>query len=208
MVAETAKTLRWSAAAGRRPDRAVRGVRDGRPPDRMAPSSRAETARQRPGAGLIIAAPASNPFDDAELHRIAHLVRTHGAGIEVEVACVGDNDDLARAVDAVAAARNRRGGRRTGGLRRGPRLPGCPPIHASFFGPLMCEQALLDGRPASGWPRRAHELEPRARRDRRRAGRRSRPRLRPLARVRGRRIRASPTSPWARARDAGQRQSV
>jgi len=144
MVAETAKTLRWSAAEGG-VGRIALCAEFGTADHLIAWLRRAaaDTARQRPGAGLIIAAPASNPFDDAELHRIAHLVRTYGTGIHVEVACIGDNDDLARAID-----RSRLLGTDevvvvpAGFARTAP--AGLPADHASFFGPLISEQALLD----------------------------------------------------------------
>ncbi|MEK8225317.1 hypothetical protein NKG05_03060 [Oerskovia sp. M15] len=61
-----------------------------------------ETAERRPGSAIVITARSSNPFDDAELHRVAHLVRTHGAGNAVEVACVEKDVDV---VDAVRRAR-------------------------------------------------------------------------------------------------------
>lgn len=144
MVAETAKTLRWSAAGGGG-GRVALCTEFGTADHLIAWLRRAavDTARQRPGSGMIVAAPSSNPFDDAELHRIAHLVRTHGAGTQVEVACVGDRGDLTRAIersrllgadDVVVVP--------AGFSRTAP--AGLPSDQASFFGPLLSEQAIVD----------------------------------------------------------------
>lgn len=146
MVADTAKTLRWlgaGAGAGRvvlcddfgAIDHLVAWLR----------KAATETARRRPGAALVITARSSNPFDDAELYRVAHLVRTHGAGTAVEVACVEEDDDVAEAVrrarllgseQAVAVpagfARTSTASWGRGDLAR-----------ATFYGPLMSEQAVV-----------------------------------------------------------------
>ncbi|MBC9734752.1 hypothetical protein [Nocardioides marmotae] len=100
LVADTAKTLRWLSAgpaAGRlalcdpfgKPDHLVTVVR----------AAAREWAGRRPRAAMLLAAEAANPFDDAELHRLAHLVHTHGAGQEVGVGLLEQDGDLARAVD-------------------------------------------------------------------------------------------------------------
>ncbi|QMW66084.1 cobalamin biosynthesis protein CbiX [Mumia sp. ZJ1417] len=144
MVADAAKTLSWiaaSAGAGRVALCPSFGTID----HMVAWLRRAatETARQCHGSGMLVTAPSSNPFDDAELHRIAHLVRTHGAGVQVEVACVAATADLAHAVDrarllgsddvVVVPA---------GFARTAP--AGLPSEHATFFGPLLSERAVLD----------------------------------------------------------------
>ena len=83
MIADTAKTLQWLAP--RHPGRVALAAPFGTA-DHLVALLRGAARRVGEDTGLIIAAPSSNPFDDAELHRLAHLVRVHGAGIEVEVA--------------------------------------------------------------------------------------------------------------------------
>lgn len=86
MVAEAAKTLHWLA---RKQHAAIALAAPFGIADHLTARLRSvarEVAAQCPDAALLIAARSSNPFDDAELHRIAHLVRVHGAGLEVAVA--------------------------------------------------------------------------------------------------------------------------
>ncbi|KAA0019483.1 sirohydrochlorin chelatase [Antrihabitans cavernicola] len=52
-----------------------------------------------PDRALLITAPASNPFDDAELFRIARLVRQYGKHRWVEVAFVDGDPDIADGID-------------------------------------------------------------------------------------------------------------
>lgn len=139
MVAEAAKTLRWLVAGGESGRVALCG--DLGTPDHLVAWLRraaVETARRRPGAAIVVTAPAANPFDDAELYRLAHLVRVHGAVAEVEVACVEEHDDLADAVrrarllgadDVVAVP---------AGFARTSPVEG-----VDFFGQLVSDQALL-----------------------------------------------------------------
>lgn len=118
LVTEAATTLRWLASG--EPRRAALGAPPrpgslGRPatppqvalaapfgtPDHLVSRLRAaaaEVARRDPHAALIVHARSSDPFDDAELHRIAHLVRAHGAGLEVAVATTSCTADLAPVV--------------------------------------------------------------------------------------------------------------
>lgn len=143
MVADTAKTLSWlGAQAG--PGRLAQSADFGTSDHLVAWLRRAATRTgRRPGVGLVITAPAANPFDDADLYRLGHLVRTHGAGVMVEVACVAEPADLALAVrrtrllgvpDVVIVP--------AGFARTAPQ--GLPPAHATFFGPLLSERALLE----------------------------------------------------------------
>jgi len=98
MVADAARTLRWLATTrrGALALAAPFGV-----PDhliaRLRGVARAVIDRD-PGAAIVVAARASNPFDDAELRRIAHLVAVHGAGAEVLAATVATDAELADAV--------------------------------------------------------------------------------------------------------------
>lgn len=125
MVADAAKALAWVASgpgAGRVALCGSLGTID----HLVAWLRRAATqvAVRGPGTGMVVAAHAANPFDDAELHRVAHLVRTHGSVAQVEVACYQDGADLAgfaRAEPAGLAAVE----------------------HTSWFGPLVSRQGLL-----------------------------------------------------------------
>lgn len=145
MVADAAKTLRWLAtgdAAGRVALAQPFGTLD----HLIAWLRRAATviATTSPGAGVVITARKSNPFDDAELHRVAHLVRTHGAGNEVEVACVATDADVAGSVVRLRLLGTPRavivpaGFARTFEADFSGDLAG-----ASFYGPLMSENAVL-----------------------------------------------------------------
>ena len=101
LVADTAKALQWLTSTTSA--RVVLCQNLGTPDHLVAHLRRAvrEATTGRPGAGVLLTAASENPFDDAELHRLAHLVRTHGAGVEVEVACLREGleaDDLSRAV--------------------------------------------------------------------------------------------------------------
>jgi len=103
LVAEAARTLHWLArheGHGRLALSPPFGTAD----HLVATLRRAvnQTTTRHPGAAVVLAAPRADPFDDAELHRVAHLVRTHGAGSEVSVACVARPTDLD---DAVRRAR-------------------------------------------------------------------------------------------------------
>lgn len=143
MVADTAKTLRW-LNTGQNAGRLVLCDAFGSSEHLVALLRRAatETTRRHPGAGLLITAPSANPFDDAELYRVAHLVATYGTGADIEVACVRGIDDYARAVrrsrllgsDEVVVV--------PAGFARS-----CPALdaveHATFFGPLLSERAVL-----------------------------------------------------------------
>jgi sirohydrochlorin cobaltochelatase len=92
MVADTARSLRWLARTHGAPITLTAPF--GRP-DHLVARLRAAAGRD-PAAALVVAAGASNPFDDAELHRIGHLVRVYGAGSEVAVATGSVADVLDR----------------------------------------------------------------------------------------------------------------
>lgn len=140
MVADTAKTLRWLAPS--HPGRVALAAPFGTA-DHLVALLRGAARRAReadPDAGLIVAAPASNPFDDAELHRLAHLVRVHGAGIPVEVALLDDDADVVVAHDRL----------RRLGVPSSVVVPagfGCGPVPVdvaglSAHGPLLGEAAI------------------------------------------------------------------
>ncbi|MCD4523956.1 sirohydrochlorin chelatase [Nocardioides sp. cx-173] len=145
MVADTAKTLRWlagGAGAGRLTLCADFGTQD----HLVAWLRRAaiETARDRPGAGLLLAAAAANPFDDADLHRVAHLVRAHGAGVPVEPACLSDAADLASAVQRARLLGSDEVIVVPAGFAQSAPPTALPAERVSFFGPLLSPQSIVD----------------------------------------------------------------
>lgn len=94
LVSDTARTVRWAA----------RGEHAGAialaPPfgtaDHLVSWLRAACRRLRDDdAAILISARAADPFDDAELYRIAALVRTHGTHAMVEVGLRATDGGLA-----------------------------------------------------------------------------------------------------------------
>jgi sirohydrochlorin cobaltochelatase len=99
MVADTAKTLKWLGA--KHPGRLALSAPFGTI-DHLTSwlRSAANAARaQDADAGIVVLARRSNPFDEAELHRVAYLVATHGAADEVFPAIVADAHGLAPVID-------------------------------------------------------------------------------------------------------------
>ena len=156
LVADTAKTLRWLAAEspGSGPDAAPLALADpfGTGDHLTAWLRTAATAirRRTPQAGVLVTADAANPFDDAELYRITHLVRTHGAGNAVEAATVETADALLAAVHRMRLLGSTQTVVVPAGFRRVPYMRGeAVPFGeggftgASFYGPLLSEQAVL-----------------------------------------------------------------
>lgn len=98
MVADTAKTLNWLAP--RHPGRLALAAPFGQP-DHLVAWLRTAANRARavdPETALLVVAPHSNVFDEAELQRLAYLVAAHGALREVSAAIAGDATELAAAV--------------------------------------------------------------------------------------------------------------
>ncbi|MGW2251633.1 cobalamin biosynthesis protein CbiX [Kitasatospora sp. NPDC001660] len=98
LVADSARALRWLAA--------------GEPRGRLAltaPFGAAEhlvgwlrataPAAPEPDGAVLVTAPAAGPFEDAELFRIARLVRQHGHHRWVEVALAGGDPDPAEGAE-------------------------------------------------------------------------------------------------------------
>ena len=156
LVADTAKTLRWLGAQS--PSHAPSYV----PLALAAPFGTAdhltawlrtaavEVRRQAPNAAVLITADSANPFDDAELHRITHLVRTHGAGNPVETAAVDGADALAAAVERLRLLGSRETVIVPAGFRQTATVSGETVAfgegrfaNASFYGALLSEQAVL-----------------------------------------------------------------
>jgi hypothetical protein len=144
MVADTAKTLKWLAA--KHPGRLALAAPFGSI-DHLTAWLRTAANEARAtdaDAALLVVAPRSNPFDEAELHRVAYLVATHGALADVVPAIVDDDADLEAAVTRL---------RRLGTDRIVVVPAGFAAIHpadfgagalagVAFAGPLMSESAI------------------------------------------------------------------
>ncbi|MER7765450.1 cobalamin biosynthesis protein CbiX [Kitasatospora sp. NPDC096140] len=96
LVADSARALRWLAAGEGRGRLAL-----------AAPFGAAEhligwlraAARTAPDGALLVTAPTAGPFEDAELFRIARLVRQYGQHRWVEVAFEGGDPDPAEGAE-------------------------------------------------------------------------------------------------------------
>jgi len=156
LIADTAKTLRWlgtQATSGEAVPKLLALADPFGTGDHLTAWLRAAATRVRrrsPEAAVLITADAANPFDDAELYRIAHLVRTHGAGNLVETAAVEDPEALRGAVERLRLLGSKQTVVVPAGFRREPFVHGEPvPFgrenlsDARFFGPLLSEQAVL-----------------------------------------------------------------
>lgn len=143
MVADTAKTLRW-LSVGDLP-RVALAQPFGTVSHLTAWLRRAATQihAASPDAAVVLTADAADPFDDAELHRVAHLVRTFGACSEIDVGIVdtrGRTPVIARLqqlgyteIVLVPAGFDRHGSAVS---------PDDVTSQARFYGPLMSEQAI------------------------------------------------------------------
>jgi sirohydrochlorin cobaltochelatase len=98
LVSDTARTVRWATREG------IGAVTLARPfgsADHLVGWLRSACrGLPVPGVAALIAAQASNPFDDAELHRIAALVRTHsGSSLMVEVGLRSSSGGIGDAIE-------------------------------------------------------------------------------------------------------------
>ncbi|MFE2460506.1 sirohydrochlorin chelatase [Streptomyces sp. NPDC059402] len=115
---------------------------------------RAAAARVPEDRALLVSAPSGDPFADAELFRIARLVRQYGRHRTVEVALTGGDPDPAEGVRRCRAL----------GAKRVVLLPAAwaaPPVpdpgHCEPGGPLLTASAtagVLDARVGDAWHRR------------------------------------------------------
>lgn len=144
MVADAAKTLKWLGA--KHPGRLALSNSFGSI-DHLTARLRtaANTVRaDDPDAAIVAVARRSNPFDEAELHRVAYLVSTHGAADEVFPAIADD----AVAVAPVIARLRRLGIERVAlvpaGFAATLDLSALPPSEevVRFAGPLMTDTAI------------------------------------------------------------------
>lgn len=143
MVADTAKTLKWLAA--KHPGRLALAAPFGQA-DHLTAWLRtaANNAKaQDEASALLIFAPSSNPFDEAELHRIAYLVGTHGALDEVGVAIVDDGAGLAKSVERLRRLGAQRIVTVPAGFADGlPQIDGLA-ADVEFAGALMSDASVL-----------------------------------------------------------------
>lgn len=145
MVADAAKTLGWLAP--RHPGRLAL-AEDFGTLDHLTAWLRAaavEVRRRTPEAAVVVAAAAANPFDDAELYRIAHLVRTHGAGNEVEAAALAEQRDVLATLHRLRLLGFPQAVVVPAGFQRSSSVPFGEGdfAGAAFYGPLLSEQAVL-----------------------------------------------------------------
>ncbi|MFD5461617.1 sirohydrochlorin chelatase [Kitasatospora sp. NPDC127059] len=97
LIADTARTLRWLAAGqgrGRLALTAPFGAAE-----HLIGWLRAAAASAAGEDAVLVTAPAAGPFEDAELFRIARLVRQYGRHRWVEVAFAGGDPDPAGGVE-------------------------------------------------------------------------------------------------------------
>ncbi|AWB92323.1 hypothetical protein [Aeromicrobium chenweiae] len=143
MVADAAKTLSWLSVDSE--PRVALAQPFGTLDHLTAWLRRAATQVRSgsPDAAVVLTADVANPFDDAELHRVAHLVRTFGAGNEVDVALVDD-----RGTQPTVSRLERLGFSDIvlvpAGFQRhsGATWTGDTTARVSFFGPIMSAHAV------------------------------------------------------------------
>lgn len=138
MVADTAKTLAWLATTyrGRVALAAPFGRLDHLTAWLRTAANRAKAKRS--ATALLIVAPPSNPFDEAELHRLAYLVATHGALSEVGVSIADDEAGLTASLDRL----RRLGAERIVTVSAGFAAT-LPSVTMEYAGPLMSDAAIV-----------------------------------------------------------------
>ncbi|MYQ75898.1 MULTISPECIES: sirohydrochlorin chelatase [unclassified Streptomyces] len=138
LVADTARTLRAVPDAGRG---AVLLAEPFGTAQHLVAWLRAAAGRVPADSALLVAAPSGDPFEDAELHRVAALVRRYGRHELVEVAFEGGDPDPAGGVRRCALL----------GAERVALLPasfaavdpgGAGPVPVADAGPLVPDPAL------------------------------------------------------------------
>jgi len=137
MVSDTAKTLKWLSS--RHHGRIALAAPFGQI-DHLTAWLRTAAVRARAEdaeTALLIVAPHSDPFDEAELHRVAYLVATHGALAEVMVAIADDAESVAASVSRL----HRLGVHRIATVPAGFAVT-VPEADADYVGPLMSDAAI------------------------------------------------------------------
>ncbi|MDG4860477.1 cobalamin biosynthesis protein CbiX, partial [Streptomyces sp. T-3] len=101
LIADTARALHWlaeGAGAGRLVLSEPFGTKDHLTGWLRAAAGKAATAGV-PRTAILVTAPAAGPFEDADLFRVARLVRQYGHHRLVEVAFAGGDPDLAEGAE-------------------------------------------------------------------------------------------------------------
>ncbi|WP_152969968.1 cobalamin biosynthesis protein CbiX [Arthrobacter sp. Edens01] len=155
LVADTAKTLRWLGTGDSNGDAAAPlaladAFGTGDHLTAWLRTAAVEVRRRSAEAAMLITADAANPFDDAELYRITHLVRTHGAGVPVETAAAGSAAGLLEAVRRLRLLGSKHTIVVPAGFRRTPVVSSELVPYGSgdfsdteFYGGLLSERAVL-----------------------------------------------------------------
>lgn len=154
LIAETTRTLRALPAAER--SRVVLGRPFGGT-GQLIGWLRAAAARVPARAAILVTAPAGGPDEDAELYRLARLVWQYGTHRIVEVALIGGDPDLGRALERCRVL----GAARTVAIPASfvlPPVPGVAPLlsKATAAGILAARVALA----VDGFRPRARTAEP------------------------------------------------
>lgn len=138
LVAESARALRWAAAESGRPHRVALTAPFGTAEHLIAwLRSAALRFECVPGAmrGLLITAPTGGPFDDAELFRIARLVRQYGRHRLIEVALASGDPNIAEGIERLTRLGAQRVGLISAGF--GSASPETPSASVDDAGPLL-----------------------------------------------------------------------
>lgn len=98
LVADTARALHW-LARGEGAGRIVLAEPFGTKDHLVGWLRAAARPYTQPGTAVLLTAPAADPFDDADLFRVARLVRQYGQHRWVEVAFHGGDPDVAEGID-------------------------------------------------------------------------------------------------------------
>lgn len=102
LVADTARALRWLAGRQGGHDRLALAEpfgNTGHLVGWLRAAAGRDVAQATGDTAVLVTAPAAGPFEDAELFRIARLVRQFGTHRQVEVAFDGGDPDIAEGVD-------------------------------------------------------------------------------------------------------------
>ncbi|MFF3957751.1 sirohydrochlorin chelatase [Streptomyces sp. NPDC001890] len=138
LVADAARTLRALPAA----DRARTALAEPfGTSQHLTGWLRAAAARVPDSAALLVTAPAGDPFEDAELYRVACLVRRYGSHDLVEVAFTGGDPDPAEGVRRCTLLGARHVVLLPAAFAR-PILPDAPGTRVECAGPLLAPAAL------------------------------------------------------------------
>ncbi|WP_406012249.1 cobalamin biosynthesis protein CbiX [Streptomyces sp. NBC_00984] len=102
---------------------------------------RAAAGRAPDNSALLVTAPAGDPFEDAELYRVASLVRRYGSHDLVEVAFTGGDPDPAEGVRRCRLLGARHVVLLPAAFAR-PEVPDVPGVRVESAGPLIAPAAL------------------------------------------------------------------